>query len=222
MGATPLTDQAAFLSALALIPLIGLSALRSAALRGLHHVVLGQLPDSLIMPGAFLALIGGWALLNGASEVLTPQIAILARIIAVAVAFLVGAWFLLQHLPPAWQAAKPTYEVKTWASSAAPLLLTGWLAIVNTQTDVLMLAAMRGTESAGIYQAAARGAELAAFSLTVINMAIQPTISRLYAAGEMQRLQRMITLAARSTLILALPVALVLILFARQILGDVT
>jgi O-antigen/teichoic acid export membrane protein len=37
----------------------------------------------------------------------------------------------------------------------------------------------------------------------------------------MQRLQRMITLAARSTLILALPAALVLILFARQILGNV-
>lgn len=58
--------------------------------------------------------------------------------------------------------------------------------------------------------AAARGAELVAFSLVVVNMAIQPTISRLYAAGEMQRLQRVITTAARVTVALALPAALIL------------
>ncbi len=214
-------NQPVFLLALALIPLMGLNALRSAALRGLHRVVLGQLPESLIMPGLFLALIGGWALVDGNSDVLVPQFAILARLLAVTVAFLLGSWFLLRHLPLALRAVKPSYELKTWARSAAPLLLIGGLSIVTTQTDVLMLAAIQGAESAGIYQAAARGAELVALSLTAINMAIQPTISRLHAAGEMQHLQRVVTKAARATLMLALPAALVLILLARQILGVV-
>ena len=91
--------------------------------------------------------------------------------------------------------------------------------VINTQTDILMLAALRGSESAGVYQAAARGAELVAFSLVIVNMAIQPTISRLHTDGDIQRLQRVVTMAARVTLALALPVALVLIFLARPILG---
>ncbi len=93
------------------------------------------------------------------------------------------------------------------------------MSIINTQADVLMLAAMQGGESAGVYRAASRGAELVAFSLVVANMAIQPSSSRLYAAGEMQRLQRVVTMAARGALMLALPTALVLGLFGRPVLG---
>lgn len=212
-------DSTAFLFALALIPLMGLSALRSAALRGLHHVILGQLPESLIMPSLFLALIGGCMLMDGNAGLLSPQSAILARIIAVATAFLVGAWILLSKLPANLRKAEASYEVKAWARSAGPLLFIGGMSIINTQTDVLMLAAIKGEESAGIYQAAARGAELVAFSLIVINMSIQPTISRLYAAGRTEALQRMVTAAARGALGFALPVALSLILFGETILA---
>lgn len=215
------TGLSTYLFALALIPLMGLSALRSAALRGLHHVVLGQLPESLIMPGVFLALIGGWAWATGNVGTLSPETAIMARVIAVAAAFLTGAWLLFRQLPTALRTVKTRYEVKQWASSAAPLLFIGGMSVINSQTDVLMLAAIKGHESAGIYQAAARSAELVAFSLIVINMAIQPTISQLYAAGEMERLQRMITLAARGVLFLALPVALIMVLFGGPIMASV-
>ncbi len=208
-----------YVLALALIPLTALGAMRSAALRGLHHVILGQLPENLIMPALFLALVAGWWLVMGGSAALSPELAILARIVATAAAFGVGAALLLRRLPNEFRHARPSYDTRKWARAAGPLLFLGGMSIINTQTDVLMLAAMQGTESAGIYGAAARGAELVAFSLVVVNMAIQPTISRCYAAGEMQRLQRVITTAARVTVALALPAALILSLFGRPILG---
>ena len=211
-----LTHTGIYILALVLIPLTALGAMRSAALRGLHHVVLGQLPENLVMPGLFVALLAAWSATGSA---LSPQAAVGLRLGAVSVAFGVGAWLLLRRLPSQVRQATPRYDMANWARAAGPLLFLGGMSIINTQTDVLMLAAMQGAEAAGIYQAAARGAELVAFSLVVVNMAIQSTISRLYAAGEMQRLQRVITTAARVTVALALPAALMLSLFARPILG---
>ena len=209
------THAHALLWAMALLPLSTLSELRSAALRGLHHVVLGQLPENLVMPGLFVALLAAWSV---AGYALTPESAMALRFAAVAVAFVVGAWLLLRRLPDEIRHAQTHYDTANWARAAGPLLFLGGMSIINTQTDVLMLAAMQGSESAGVYRAASRGAELVAFSLVVVNMAIQPTISRLYSVGDMRQLQRVVTTAARGTLALALPAALVMSLFGRPVL----
>ena len=81
-----------------------------------------------------------------------------------------------------------------------------------------MLVALQSADAAGVYQAAARGAELVAFSLVVVSAVVQPTISRLHELGDVQRLQRVVTAAARLALVLALPVAFVLAFFAEPIL----
>lgn len=213
-----LTHTGVYVLALALIPLTALGAMRSAALRGLHHVVLGQLPENLVMPGLFVALLAAWSATGFA---LSPQAAVGLRLCAVSVAFGVGAWLLLRRLPNPVRLAIPRYDTANWARAAVPLLFLGGMSIINTQADVLMLAAMQGAEAAGIYQAAARGADLVVFSLLIVNMAIQPTIARLYTAGNMQHLQRVITIAARAALSASLPVALVLGLFGQPILSVV-
>ncbi len=206
----------ALLWAMALLPLSTLGALCAAALRGLHHIALGQLPENLVLPGLFVALLAAWRV---AGYALTPEYAMALRFAAVFSAFAAAAWLLLRQLPSEIHRVEPRYDAANWARAAGPLLFVGGMSIINTQADVLMLAAMQGGESAGVYRAASRGAELVAFSLVVANMAIQPTISRLYAAGEMQRLQRVVTMAARGALMLALPTALVLGLFGRPVLG---
>ena len=207
--------------ALILIPLTALGAMRSAALRGLHHVILGQLPENLIMPGIFLALTAGWWIAQGDSAALTPHCVILARITATAVAFTVGAIMLRRRTPETVRRANPEYMPRSWARAAFPLLFIAGINIINMQIDILMLAAMRGSESAGIYQAATRGAELVAFSLAIVNMAIQPTIARLYAAGDMARLQKLTTLSARAATAAALPLAAAMILWGDSIMTTV-
>ena len=207
--------------AMLLIPLTALGAMRSAALRGLHHVILGQLPENLIMPGLFLALAVGFWVTQGETAALSPQWAIFARVVATAAAFGVGAALLLKRIPPAVREATPEFDLRAWARSALPLLFIAGINIINTQTDILMLAALRGGESAGVYQAAVRGAELVAFSLVIVNMAIQPSIARLYAAGDNVRLQRLVTLGARATTAAALPLAAVMILWGAPIMAAV-
>jgi O-antigen/teichoic acid export membrane protein len=211
---------ASFSLALVLIPLVSLGAMRSAALRGLHHVILGQLPESVIMPALFLGLSGAWWMVNG-DGALSPQMAIAARVIATGAAFLVGALLLMRRIPAPVRHAAPQYELRRWTQSTLPLLFIASINIVMMQTDVLMLASLRGSESAGIYQAATRGAELVAFSLVIVNMAIQPSIARLFASGDMIRLQRMATLSARAAVAMALPLALVMIFWGEPIMRSV-
>jgi O-antigen/teichoic acid export membrane protein len=201
--------------AMALLPLTALNALRSAGLRGLHHVVLGQLPESLIMPGVFLGLVLVWHLMG---LDLDPAEAVALRVVATVPAFAIGAYFLFQAMPKQARQAVPHYQSQAWARSAMPLLFLGGMSFINTQTDILMLASISGSESAGIYQAAVRSAEFVAFSLIIVNMAIQPTLSRLYASGDLERLQRVITASARATLLFAFPVALVMVVFAKPIM----
>lgn len=207
--------------ALILIPLTALGAMRSAALRGLHHVILGQLPENLIMPGLFLALTAGWWMAQGDTTGLTPLWAILARIAATAVAFTVGAMMLRRCIPDPVRRASPHYMPRTWARAAFPLLFIAGINVINMQTDILMLAAIRGSESAGIYQAATRGAELVAFSLVIVNMAIQPSLARLYAAGDMARLQRLTIMSARAATATALPLATAMIVWGGSIMAAV-
>ncbi len=211
---------ASFSLALILVPLTALGAMRSAALRGLHHVILGQLPESVIMPGLFLGLVGGWCLVNG-DGVLSPEVAISSRVIATGVAFLAGALLLMRRIPAPLRHAAPQYEPRRWMQSTLPLLLVACINIVMMQTDVLMLAALHSSESAGIYQVAARAAELVAFSLVIVNMAIQPSIARLFASGEMIRLQRIATLGARAAVAVAFPLALVMIFWGESIMTSV-
>jgi O-antigen/teichoic acid export membrane protein len=201
--------------AMALLPLTALNALRSAGLRGLHHVILGQLPESLIMPGVFLGLVLVWHLMG---LDLDPAEAVALRVVATVPAFAIGAYFLFQAMPKQARQAVPHYQSQAWARSAMPLLFLGGMSFINTQTDILMLASISGSESAGIYQAAVRSAEFVAFSLIIVNVAIQPTLSRLYASGDLERLQRVITASARVALLLALPVALVMVVFAKPIM----
>lgn len=208
--------------AMALLPVVALGALRSASLRGLQHVILGQLPENLITPGLFAVFLIAWlGIASSSSFEFTPEIAMASRFLAVAISFVVGAWLLVRKLPAQIRNATPQYQMKEWSRSATPLLFIIGIGIIGPEANMLLLSFLGSVESAGIYQAASRGAELVAFSLVVANMAIQPTISKLHSTGELKKLQKIIKIAARGTLALALPVALVLSVFAKPILISV-
>ena len=68
-----------------LLPLISLGAIRAAALRGLHYVVLGQLPDTLLRN---LLLCAGILIFYLLKVQLTPYLGMLIHVIAAACTFL--------------------------------------------------------------------------------------------------------------------------------------
>lgn len=201
-----------FLIALIFLPFSVLNLLRMATMQALHYVVLGQMPEMLIRPVFFIILVGSTYFLLG--QRFSAAWAMGLNVVAIVTAFIIGTFFLYKILPQQVKIASPEYETRIWLRSALPLLFVGGMHIINAKTDVIMLGAIKGAGATGIYAVAAHGAELITFILFAVNISLGPIISRLYAAKEMERLQRIITKSARLILFFSLPLTIGLIAFS--------
>lgn len=201
--------------ALVLVPLTALGDLRGAALRGLRHVVQGEIPAMVIRPGLLLLVtacgISFWTL--------TPTRAIGVNVGAAAAAFVIGAILMWRAMPGPVRAADPAYETGAWARSVLPLSLIAGLQAIQGHTATVMVGLLNTSADVGTYRVTAQVAGLAAFTLVAINAAIAPHIVRLYHASQIIRLERLVRWSARLILVVALPIALTFVLFGRQILS---
>jgi len=179
-------------------------------------VVLGQLPDSLIRPFSFLALVVISYLLLGNRFNSSWSVGMQVGAAAIALGF--GIFMLMRHVPKAINDTPPEYDSRGWMRSALPFLFIGGMQLINNQTDIVMLGALHGAEVVGIYRVSTRVAQLVIFVLGAANMVLQPTIAKLYAVRDMQRLQRVATQSARVVLLVSVPIAIVLIVSGRSML----
>jgi O-antigen/teichoic acid export membrane protein len=206
-----------FWLALLRLPLITLTRLRQSALQGLHRVAVGLLPESLIQPLLLLSLIA--AAHSIAKSELTALSAMALNLAATAVAFAVGVWMLWSLLPRAAQLAKPVVRTFSWTTSILPLMFLASVGVLFGQVDTLIVGTIKGARAVGVYGVADRGAEAIGFVLIAAASVFAPMVSKMYAAGEMAKLQRMLTKFSRITLLLSLPAALALIFFGKLFLS---
>ncbi|MEB3214736.1 MAG: flippase [Nostocales cyanobacterium 94392] len=202
--------------ALISLPISSLTHLRLSAMQGLHQVVLGQLPEVLIAPMLLIILTGsGYLILK---EDLNASWVMGMYVVAMSITFLIGAHLLNRSLPNLVKDAVPKYQVKKWLSSGLPLMFLGAMNIINSQTDVLMLGAMKGAESVGIYAVINRLSSLIIFVLAATNSILAPNIATLYAEGKIEKLQKMITKSSRVVFLASLIITSILIIFAYWLL----
>ena len=200
-----------FWIAMLLIPLVALTRLRLAALKGLQKVIAGQVPEMLVQPAVLIACLAAAFVIM--KEGLTAPQALWINISATTLAFLFGALLLYRALPPQVRIIAPGPIRPEWMRSALPLMLLAGLQVLNGKLDILMLGSMLGTEETGIYSVANRGASLVTYILVAVNTALGPAIASLYASGDRQQLQRMITKSSRVVLLFSLPFCIGLIAF---------
>jgi O-antigen/teichoic acid export membrane protein len=96
--------------------------------------------------------------------------------------------------------------------------LTAGLQLINGRTDILLLGIFRPDAEVGIYNVAVQIAALVIFGLRVVNAIQAPHIAHLYAEGDMQRLQKMITKSSRAVLTTTVPIVLVIMVFGDEII----
>lgn len=208
--------RAVFPLVFASLPFVVLTALGHSGMRGLNHVVAGQVPENLVRPGLFVLLVLGAYVLY--ERDLVPADAALLYLVA-SVTGMVTAWGMLRsRIRPEMKKARPTYRPRAWISAAFPMLLVAGLVVINSRADTIMLGAIAGTEPAGVYFVATRGAELIAFLLIAFNMPLAPAIAALHASGDREGLQRLVTRTARVVFVGSLPVAIVMFVFGDSFL----
>jgi O-antigen/teichoic acid export membrane protein len=189
----------------------------SAALRGLNRVVLGQIAEKAVLPSSFVLLVLGFIFISDSGS-LTPFLAVTFRLVGASVGVLVSFSMLRQVLPSTIRAARSRFTLARWLRSSATFLLIGSIAVLMKQTDILMLAALRGPVDAGVYQVATRGADLVGLVPLAISTVILPQISRYGAQNRQRDLQRLVTLSAWAGTATALAMAAVLVVFRDGLL----
>lgn len=204
---------------LVLLPGLVLSRTGGGGLRGLGHVLAGQLPDASIRPGIFALFILG-ALFLAPGLKLNPGQAMALHALAACLAVLAAALLLRHNWPvPKGHAIVPRYRLRFWAASVIPLGLTTSIQVINRQADILLLGILGSASEVGIYRVAMQGALLIGFGLQAVNMVAGPQFARLHAQGNRADLQRVATNVARIALAFALPITILFILFGDRLLG---
>lgn len=195
------------------IPLSALAALRGASLRGLRKVIQGQLPEQIIKPALFIIMLVIVSV-TGIKQ-LTAESAMMLNALSAGVAFVFGAWVLYRVKPKQLVSVEKEYERKAWTSSVVPFAVLSGLAVIVTQTDIVMLGLMRTSAEVGIYKVASQGADLAAFGIVAANMVAMPYMSRLANSNDIKSLEKIVQNSARLSLFFSI---IITALFA--IIGD--
>ena len=184
-----------FCIAISLMPALSLRNIRRGAMRGLHQIAKGLLPELLIDPLILIALtVCAYLLLRNELNALWV---IAFYGVGTGITLVIISRFLNQALPRRAKVATPEFKGKAWLSGALPFMLIESIPIINAQTDVLMLGAFRGVDAVGLYVPVNRGAQLITFILMAVGSALAPTVASTYADSRLMDLQQTITKSVR-------------------------
>ncbi len=208
-----------FLWALSLMPFQAIIHLTSAALRGQKHVIRGQIPDLVVLPGLFAVL---YIILYFITpDQLTASSSMAMRSLATVVAFVVSIVFLFRNTPYFIRTAKPIIRSRQWLSSALPLALSSGLNMVKTRISILLMGLFVSAGQIGTFQVAVSSAALAGLALQANNATLAPQFASLYVQGKKQALQRLVTISTRLVLAFNIAMTVIFIIFGKQLLSFV-
>ena len=206
-----------FIIAMALLPLHIIVFIGSGALRGLKKIIIGQLPDSIIIPGIFvLLLIAGYYL---TPLELTASSTMALRLVATFVAFLCVMIFLFKNFPPKVKDVKPYYQGKAWLASVISLGLSSGLNIVKSRSNTLILGIFVDSGQIATFQVAVSAAALSGVILQAANVILAPQFASLISQKNFKKLQTLVSTSARIVSALTLAATIILVLFGKPLLA---
>jgi O-antigen/teichoic acid export membrane protein len=194
-----------------LVPLFALTVLVSAELRALDRVVRGQSLEVTLRPALMCALL---LFISIIGMQLTAPIAVGLNVIASAVTLAAGLIWLRSSVPyPARHcvAERP----REWFRPAAALAAVDVLKQLDVTYGMLLLGALSSETQAGYFRVALSTIIFVSTPLSIFNVVLAPALARLFAQGERDRLQRILTLSALAMFATTIA-ALMVIFFAGQ------
>lgn len=205
----PGTGMVPLLLLAAPLPLLGsLAAVRQSILRARRRIAASLWPQLLVTPAASIAglylaaLWLGWS----ASALMAASLATALLVLA------------LTRLQVGATSPRPGTEGRS-LGVALPFALISILSMINGRADQLIVGALLGATEAGIYTVAMRSAQFVSFPLLVANTIIAPILAAAHQNGDRGKMERLLRISSRLTLLVAMPIGLVPILFGSELLG---
>lgn len=196
------------------LPFYAITYLASRMARALGRMQVDVLLSSILQPALFLVLVSGLFLLGwGFTAALYAFLA--STVLAAGASF----YAIYQLFPPLLSTLSPEFEVRALLRFSLPIVGVSLASIGLTYTDRLMLGIFRTEDAVGIYQAAAQTSVQLRFILFAITAAFSPIISDLYHNEKREALARLYADTVRWILLGTLPLAILLVTFAPEIMS---
>ncbi len=202
--------------AMILVPLIAFNQLRASILRGLHWVILADIPELLLRPIVMLILLIGayFAYTNiSTANALGMQLA------AIILALVAGTWWLYTRQPELLKAARCEPPQFARLLGTLPFLGIALIAMAEGQVALYLLGYLSGTKQAGLFQAANQIVGLISIGLVAVNMPLQPKLAAAWARKDKPHAQKLITETAHMGAVISLAGVLIVFIFAEIVLG---
>jgi O-antigen/teichoic acid export membrane protein len=199
------------------IPAVALTQVDGATLRGFGRGIISQLVTNLLRPMVLLAIVCTWFIVRG-YRLDYNEVVVANLIAAMSVWMAARVWCRRTIRTSGTQGAEGAgvAPLNVWPE-ALPFLLVSVLALVGARIDLFLITFLLDMHSAGLYEVAARGADLVLMPLTATGVVLAPEFSRRNALRDHAALQRLATLSCWGLFIASLPIALALVLGSRQI-----
>ena len=203
---------------IALISIIFLPLLSflGASIRVIDPGVKGQFPQFLIKPWILITILILCILFS--PQLISANIAISMQGLAAFITFFVALYWFNKYRSQQLKVSYLAYEVRAWLSAMLPLFLLGSLMLINTHADVLMLGIFGTSHDVGLYKVASSGASIVGLALAAANIYLAPKVAETFSKGQLDSLQRLLTLSARSTFAVAVVSASIFFLFGSELL----
>jgi O-antigen/teichoic acid export membrane protein len=210
------SQRMTFMIAALCLPLRGLIYIRQATLRSFMYTVRSLLPDAVISPAILIILAIGLYHVYGLSS--APSF-MMANLIAISLAFLIGAYWKSKLIPSTLKSAEPSYKMRKWLRVAFLLFIINGAHMLLGNVDVLILGIFRHSSDVGIYGISSRIASVVTFTLIAMYPVFAPLIAKHQAAGRREELQQAIAHGMRPVVLIAGFLSLILIVWGPEILG---
>ena len=182
------------LASMLTITILPILSFVTSTIRSTDKGLLGQLPNFVIKPWCFFALLISSILVFETS--LSASYAMVFFGISVMIALIYGTPILTKHSPTNLTTYTPDYRTKEWLQSIIPFSLLGGLMLLNAQADILMLGMLSDAREAGIYKVASSGANLVSIPLIAANLFIASRVTSLYTRNKKNELQSVLSMSA--------------------------
>jgi O-antigen/teichoic acid export membrane protein len=203
--------------AILLLPFISLGHLRKSQLYGLKKVVLGQLPEQVLLPTLTIIIVL-FISTTTPGELTAPQ-AMMIRLAASVIAFVVGTVLVIRNYPLEIKKTEPLKEVRAWIRSAIPFAGNSGITLLNNQAGILILGLFVSPAEIGYYKIAASLAITVAIGNQIIANVANPQFASLFVENQIKRLQKLVNIGAKVSFIISFCALLFFLFFGKPFLS---
>ena len=202
--------------AVLLLPFLAFIYQASSVLRALQQIKTSMLPIYILLP---IAISLGCSYYYNDHNKLTVDAAMMINLICT-----IGVCIYINKkagrtvnllVPEAESISRPGL----WTSVSAILFISTLLNMLLKQSDILFVSYFLGNTKAGIYGAATKISTLVALGLSVTDYVFMPKIAALWEKRQIVRLQKLVHEGSRQILLNTIPIAVVLLISGKWLLG---